>query len=102
MKRDRMVIANVDGVVIVMPYNKLRYDGSAKIFLGKMEVAASLAPTIIRLLPARRYKQLLATRYVPSARPKLWAAWMLDAWHVSDPIHKNSLERIKNYTCAAE
>lgn len=93
-----MVIANVDGLIIVIPYNQLRYDGSSKIFLGKTEVAASLATTIIRLLPDRRYRQLIATRYVPGARPKFWAAWMLDAWHISEPIHPNSLERIKNYT----
>jgi hypothetical protein len=93
-----MVIANVDGSIIVTPYNQLRYDGFSKFFLGKTEVAASLATTIIRLLPDRRYRQLIATRVVPAVRPRCWAAWMLDAWHVSEPIHENSLERIKNYT----
>ncbi len=98
MKQGRMVIANVDGSIIVTPYNQLRYDGFSKFFLGKTEVAASLATTIIRLLPDRRYRQLIATRVVPAVRPRFWAAWMLDAWHVSEPIHENSLERIKNYT----
>jgi hypothetical protein len=95
MKQDRMVIANVDGVITMLPFRLLRSDGSSKIFLGKIEVAASLAPTIIRLLPNRRYRQLIATRVVPAVRPKLWAAWLLDAWHVSEPIHPKSLERIK-------
>jgi hypothetical protein len=95
MKQDRMVIANVDGAITLLPFRLLRSDGAGKIFLGKTEVAASLATTIIRLLPDRRYRQLIATRGVPAVRPRLWAAWLLDAWHVSDPISPNSLERIK-------
>lgn len=90
-----MVIANVDGFVSILPFRMLRTDGVSKIFFGKIEVAASLATTIIRLLPDRRYRQLIATRYAPGARPKLWLAWLLDAWHVSEPIDERSLRRIK-------
>jgi hypothetical protein len=95
MKEDRMVIANVNGLITMLPFRLLRSDGSSKIFLGKIEVAASLAPTIIRLLPNRRYRQLLATRVVPAVRPRLWAAWLLDAWHVSTPIDERSLVKVR-------
>jgi hypothetical protein len=95
MKRDRVVIANHTDGIIVTPFSQLRAEGTAKIFLGKSEVAADLALSIIRLLPDRRYRQYLATRYLPGYRPDFWKSWLLDAWHISTPLDQRSLAKVK-------
>ena len=96
MKQGRMVIIIQTDTVQIVPFSSLRYDGSReKIFCGKLEVAASLAVNHIRLLPDRRYRQLIASRYAPGYYPDLWQRWVLDAWHVSTPIDQRSLDKVK-------
>jgi len=96
MKQGRMVIAIQEDTVQIVPFSTLRYDGtSEKIFCGKLAVAASLAVNHIRLLPDRRYRQLIASRYAPGYYPELWQRWALDAWHVSTPIDERSLAKVR-------
>jgi len=96
MKQNRMVIAIKEDTVQVVPFSLLRYDvKEGKIFCGKIEVAASSAVNHIRLLPDRRYRQLIASRYAPGYYPDLWTRWVLDAWYVSTPIDPRSLEKIR-------
>lgn len=96
MKQNRMVIAIHEDTVQIVPFSTLRSDGqSGKIFCGKIEVAASLAVNHIRLLPDRRYRQLLASRFAPGYYPDLWKRWIIDAWHVSTPLDPNSISKIR-------
>lgn len=99
MKQNRMVIAIQGDTVQIVPFSLLRYDGNrGKIFCGKIEVAASSAVDHIRLLPDRRYRQLLASRFAPGYYPDLWQRWVLDTWHVSTPLDPKSLEKIRKTT----
>lgn len=96
MKQNRMVIAISENSVQIVPFSTLRYDvQSGKIFCGKIEVAASSFADKIRMLPDRRYRQLLASRFAPGYYPDLWQRWVLDTWHVSTKMDPNSINKIR-------